>query len=56
MKPLEAEQKAIAQAAERLSVPPDNKEAQQDKQQAEEHAAKAAEAMKQKNPSSGPPT
>ncbi len=49
LKPLEAEQKAIARATEKLSVPPANKDAQQDKKQAEEHTAKAVEALKQNN-------
>lgn len=49
LKPLQAEQKAIARATERLSVPADKKDAQEDKKQAEEHTATAVEALKQQN-------
>jgi hypothetical protein len=50
LKPLNQEQKAIHDAAERLSVPPANQDAQREKQQAAEQAAKAADALKQNNP------
>ena len=46
MKPLEREQKAIQEAADRLSVPPANEEARREKKQAAEQSAKADEAMK----------
>ncbi len=45
LKPLEREQKAIHEAADRLSVPPANEEARKEKKQAAEQSAKAAEAM-----------
>ncbi len=45
MKPLEKEQKAIHEAADRLSVPRANEEARRDKKQADERAAKAVESM-----------
>ena len=44
--PLQREQEAIKQAAERLSVPPQNLGAQHDRKQAEEYAHQAAEALK----------
>jgi hypothetical protein len=49
LKPLEREQKAIQEAAEDLSVPPQNQAAQQDRKQAAERAAKAADALRKKD-------
>jgi hypothetical protein len=46
LKPLEREQKAIQEAAEDLSVPPQNQAAQQDRKEAADRAAKAAEALR----------
>jgi hypothetical protein len=46
MQPLRREQEAIRQAAEKLSVPPQNQAAQQDRKDAERHAAEAAESLK----------
>jgi hypothetical protein len=46
LKPLEREQRAIARAIDALSVPPQNKDAQKDQQDAAQRAAQAAEALK----------
>ncbi len=46
LEPLQREQEAIRQAAERLSLPPQNQPAQQDRTQAEQNARMAAEALK----------
>jgi hypothetical protein len=48
LKPLEAEQKAIQQAAEQLSVPTQNQNAQKEKQEATSQAEQAAQSL-QKN-------
>ncbi|HVS34911.1 MAG TPA: hypothetical protein VMS17_04975 [Gemmataceae bacterium] len=49
MKPIQQEQKAVADAINRLSVPPANQAAQQDKKQAQEQASHIDEAVKQNN-------
>src|SRR5262249_50393529 len=48
--PLQKEQEAIRRAAESLSVPPQNRQNQQDKRQAADQAAKAAEALGKERP------
>jgi hypothetical protein len=50
LKPLAEEQKAIQRAAERLSVPPRNKPAEEQKEKAAEQARKAAEALDGNDP------
>jgi hypothetical protein len=50
LKSLAGEQKAIHEAADRLSVPRANEEAQRDKKQAAEQSAKAAESMDKAHP------
>jgi hypothetical protein len=50
LKPLAEEQKAIQQVAERLSVPPKNKPAQQEKEKASGQTQKAAEALQGNDP------
>ncbi len=44
--PLQREQEAIRQATDRLSLPPQNQGAKEDRKQAAEHAQQAAEALK----------
>src|SRR5439155_1237645 len=49
VKPLEQEQRAIAEAAKNLSIPPQNKEAEKARQTAAEKANEAAEALKKQD-------
>lgn len=50
LKPLEREQKAVAEAAKQLAVPPRDQAAQKDQAEAGDRAARAGEALHQRDP------